>query len=54
MAKGVEESRRKRRPRCNGGDRARESGAYLARKGADFRQVSTGAKKLDARTDRRR
>jgi hypothetical protein len=54
MAKGVEESRRKRRPCCNGGDRARESGAYLARKGADFRQVSTEAKELDARTDRRR
>jgi hypothetical protein len=54
MAKGVEESRKKRRSCCNGGDRARESGGYLARKGADFRQVSTEAKELDARTDRRR
>jgi len=54
MAEGVEESRRKRKPCCNGGDRARESGGYLTRKGADFRQVSTEAMELDASTDRRR
>ena len=53
-AEGVEESRSKRRPCCNGGDRARESGGYPARKGADFRRVSTEAKGLDAGTDRRR
>jgi hypothetical protein len=54
MAEGVEESRSKRRPSCNGTDRARESGGYPARKGADFRRVSTEAKGLDAGTDRRR
>ena len=54
MTKGVEESRRKRRPCCNGGDRARESGGYLARKGADFRQVSAEAMDLDASAGRRR
>ena len=53
-AEGVEESRRKRTPPCNGVDRARESGGYPARKGADFRQVSAEAMELDARTDRRR
>jgi hypothetical protein len=54
MAEGVEESRSKRRPSCNGTDRARASGGYPARKGADFRRVSTEAKGLDAGTDRRR
>ena len=54
MTEGVEESRSKRRPPCNGADRARASGGYPARKGADFRQVSAEAMRLDARTDRRR
>jgi hypothetical protein len=54
MAEGVEESRSKRRPPCNGADRARASGGYPARKGADFRQVSAEAMDLDASTGRRR
>ena len=54
MAEGVEESRSKRRPPCNGADRARTSGGYPARKGADFRQVSAEAMDLDASTGRRR
>jgi hypothetical protein len=54
MAEGVEESRSKRRPSCNGTDRARASGGYPARKGADFRRASTEAKGPDAGTARRR
>src|SRR3954467_5769253 len=54
MAEGVEESRSKRRPPCNGADRARASGRGPARKGADFRQVSAEAMDLDASTGRRR
>src|SRR3954469_25809025 len=54
MAEGVEESRSKRRPPCNGADRARASGRDPARKGADFRQVSAEAMDLDARAGRRR
>src|SRR3954465_2845597 len=53
-AEGVEESRIKRTPSCNGADRARTSGGYPARKGADFRQVSAEAMDLDASTGRRR
>jgi hypothetical protein len=53
MAEGVEESRSKRRPPCNGADRARTSGRYPARKGADFRQVSAEAMDLDASAGRR-
>jgi len=53
-AEGVEESRSKRRPPCNGADRARASGEYPARKGADFRQVSAEAMDLDASAGRRR
>ena len=53
-AEGVEESRSKRRPPCNGADRARASGGYPARKGADFRQVSAEAMDLDASAVRRR
>src|SRR3954453_4823088 len=53
-AEGVEESRSTRRPPCNGADRARTSGGYPARKGADFRQVSAEAMDLDASADRRR
>ncbi len=54
MAEGVKESRSTRMPSCNGMDRARESGGYPARKGADFRQVSAEAKEMDASADRRR
>src|SRR4051812_33004691 len=51
-AEGVEESRSTRRPPCNGADRARASGRYPARKGADFRQVSAEAMDLDASAGR--
>jgi hypothetical protein len=54
MTEGVEESRRKRMPSCNGMDRTCESGEYPARKGADFRQVSAEAMEVEAITDRRR
>src|SRR3954447_19552993 len=54
MAEGVEESRSKRRPPCNGADRARASGGYPARKGADFRQASAEAMDLDAGAGERR
>jgi len=54
MTEGVEESRRKRMPLCNGADRACESGGYPTRKGADFRQVSAEAMELKAITSRRR
>ena len=54
MAEGVEESRSKRRPPCNGTDKARASRGYPARKGGDFRQVSAEAMDLDARAGRRR
>ena len=54
MAEGVEESRSKRRPPCNGAGRARASGGDPARKGADFRQVSAEAMDLDASAERRR
>ena len=53
MAEGVEESRSKRRPPCNGADRASTTRGYPARKGADFRRVSAEAMELEAGTDRR-
>ena len=48
MAEGVEERRGKRRPPCNGADRASATRGYPARKGADFRLG------LDGRQDVRR
>src|SRR3954454_23024569 len=50
MTEGVEESRRKRMPSCNGTDRAAARRGYPARKGADFRRVSAEPKNLDAST----
>jgi hypothetical protein len=50
-AEGVKESRSKRRLPCNGADRAAARWAYPARKGADFRQVSAEAMRLDVGTD---
>jgi hypothetical protein len=51
MMEGVEESRRKRMPSCNGADRAAARRGYPARKGADFRRVSAEAMRLDVGTD---
>jgi hypothetical protein len=51
MTEGVKESRSKRRPLCNGADRAAARRIYPARKGADFRQVSAEAMRLDVGTD---
>jgi hypothetical protein len=42
MAEGVEERRSKRRPPCNGADRASVMRGYPARKGADFRHGLDG------------
>lgn len=42
MAEGVEERRSKRRPPCNGADRASVTREYPARKGADFRHGLDG------------
>ncbi len=50
MMEGVEESRKKRRPSCNGADRAAVRRGYPARKGADFRWVSAEPRNLDAST----
>jgi hypothetical protein len=50
MMEGVEESRRKRMPSCNGADRAAARRGYPARKGADFRWVSAESRNLDAST----
>src|SRR3954454_14656542 len=50
MTEGVEESRRKRMPSCNGTDRAAARRGYLTRKGADFRWVSAEPRNLDAST----
>jgi len=47
MAEGVEERRSKRRPSCNGADRASATRGYPARKGADFRHGLTGWEALD-------
>ena len=47
MAEGVEERRSKRRPPCNGADRASATRGYPARKGADFRHGLTGWEALD-------
>ena len=47
MAEGVEERRSKRRPPCNGADRASATREYPARKGADFRHGLTGWEALD-------
>ena len=54
MTEGVEESRRKQMPLCNGADRACTNREYPTRKGADFRRVSTEAMEVEAITDRRR
>jgi len=42
MAEGVEERRSKRRPPCNGADRASATRGYPTRKGADFRHGLNG------------
>src|SRR5512144_2257710 len=42
MTEGVEERRRKRKPPCNGVDRASVRRRYPARKGADFRHGLNG------------
>jgi hypothetical protein len=42
ITEGVEERRRKRRPSCNGADRASAMRGYPARKGANFRQGLNG------------
>jgi hypothetical protein len=42
MAEGVEERRSKRRPPCNGADRASATRGYPTRKGADFRHGLDG------------
>jgi hypothetical protein len=42
MAEGVEEQRSKRRPPCNGADRASVTRRYPTRKGADFRYGLNG------------
>jgi hypothetical protein len=42
MAEGVEERRSKRRPPCNGTDRASVTRGYPTRKGADFRHGLNG------------
>ena len=47
MAEGVEERRSKRRPPCNGADRASATRRYPTRKGADFRQGLNGRDALD-------
>ncbi len=47
MAEGVEERRSKRRPPCNGADRASATRGYPARKGADFRHGLNGWEALD-------
>ncbi len=47
MAEGVEERWSKRRPSCNGADRASATRGYPARKGADFRHGLNGWEALD-------
>ena len=47
MAEGVEERRRKRKPSCNGMDRASATRRYPARKGADFRHGLNGRETLE-------
>src|SRR3954447_21394890 len=47
MAEGVEERRRKRKPPCNGADRASATRKYPARKGADFRHGLNGRETLE-------
>ena len=42
MAEGVEERRSKRRPSCNGKDKASAMRGYPTRKGADFRHGLNG------------
>ena len=42
MTEGVEERRSKRRPSCNGTDRASTMRKYPTRKGADFRHGLDG------------
>ena len=42
MAEGVEERRSKRKPPCNGADRASATREYPTRKGADFRHGLNG------------
>ena len=47
MAEGVEEWRSKRKPLCNGADRASTARKYPARKGADFRHGLNGRETLE-------
>ena len=42
MAEGVEDRRSKRRPSCNGTDKASVTRVYPTRKGADFRYGLNG------------
>jgi hypothetical protein len=64
MAEGVEERRSKRKPPCNGADRASVTREYPTRKGADFRHGLDGGEDVQSlgsletldgasRTDRR-
>ena len=47
MAEGVEERRSKRKPPCNGADRALTARKYPAQKGADFRHDLNGRETLE-------